>query len=178
MDSDGATTRWSQVRRVLKLLTGATLVGLPFHYLGVPAGMLLGSIFGAALVNQRWFNKVKPSAFPRSFRNAGLITVGVISGVLLTTESLISTATIALPIVIAYLCLAAVNLLFITLLMSRYGIDPGTAVLAVTPGGLGEITSMAIDKGANISVVVTIHTVRLFALVLLILPILVWVFTP
>lgn len=36
----------------LKLLGGATLVGLPLHLLGLPAGMLLGSIFGAALVNQ------------------------------------------------------------------------------------------------------------------------------
>src|SRR5690625_6979418 len=114
MQSVDATTRRSQIGGVLKLLWGAAVVGLPMHYLGVPAGMLLGSIFGAALVNQRWSARLKPSTFPRPLRNAGLMTVGLISGVLLTAESLFSTGSIALPIIVAYSSLTAVTLLFVT----------------------------------------------------------------
>ena len=161
----------------LKLLGGATLVGLPLHLLGLPAGMLLGSIFGAALVNQPWTSELQSSDFPRPLRHLGMIIIGLISGVLLTVDSLAGTAAVALPITLAYLGLGALSLLFISFLMARYGADPATAVLAVTPGGLGEITSIAIDKGAHLGLVITIHSVRLFTIVLLILPVLLWGFS-
>ena len=162
----------------LKLLLGAFLVGLPLHLAGVPAGMLLGSIIGAAVVNQQWFPVLTPSELPRPIRHVDMIAVGLISGVLLTTESLVTTASVALPIMLTYLGLVILNLGFVTILMKRYQVDPVTAVLALTPGGLGEITSMAMDKGAQVAVVLTIHSVRLFVIVLLILPVLVLVFAP
>lgn len=106
-----------------------------------------------------------------------MIIIGLISGVLLTVDSLAGTAAVALPITLAYLGLGALSLLFISFLMARYGADPAPAVLAVTPGGLGEITSIAIDKGAHLGLVITIHSVRLFTIVLLILPVLLWGFS-
>lgn len=178
MDSEGTPQRrprnpWG----LLRLFTGAAVIGTLFELLGVPAGMLLGATIGAALVNQRWAARMRPAEVPTFMRQAGLIAIGFVTGVLLTWQSLASTAVIAAPIVLAYLLLGMLNLVFVTLLMARYGVDPATAVFAVTPGGLGEVMSMAMDKGAQVTVVLTVHAVRLFTLVLVLLPLLLWVLT-
>lgn len=172
MTAGNHKARWGKVLAVARLLAGAAVVGSLFELMGIPAGMLLGSAVGAALVNQPWFSRIKPTTFPRPMRHIGLIVIGLVSGVLLTLESITSTAVVAPPVIAAYLCLAVVNLLVVTLLMARYDVDPATAVLAVTPGGLAEVTSVAIDKGAQMGVVMTVHAVRLFTLVLVLLPIL------
>lgn len=178
MNGESAPPLWKRTLNVLKILTAAALLGALFEYFGIPAGMLFGSAIGAALVNQSWFPWLKPAEFPPMLRRLGLLSAGIASGVLLTTGSLMSTATVALPIVGVYLALTAANLLLITFLMSRYGVDPATAVMAVTPGGLAEMLSMAADKNAEISIVLTVHSVRLFTLVLLILPIMLVVVSP
>lgn len=173
----GRESRWEQALGTLRLLVGAVVVGAAFELAGIPAGMLLGSAVGAALANQPWFQRLRPAAFPRPLRHVGMIFVGLVSGVLLTVESITSTAIVALPVVVAYLGLAALNLLLIALLMARYDVDPATAVLAVTPGGLAEVTAVAMDKGAQMGVVLTVHAVRMFTLVLVLLPILLVVLT-
>lgn len=171
-------SRWGRPLGVLRLLAGAGAVGALFELLGIPAGMLLGSALGAALVNQAWFPRMRPIVFPRTLRHTGLILVGLVSGVLLTVDSIVSTASVAVPVIVAYLGLAVVNLLLIALLMARYNVDPATAVFAVTPGGLVEVTALAIDKGAQMGVVLTVHAVRLFTLVFVLLPILLVVLGP
>ncbi len=132
---------------------------------------------GSALANQPVITRMSRVEFPAFLRRLALMTIGLVSGVLLTWESLRSTAGIALPVVGAYLLIVLVNLLFIALLMGRYRVDPVTAVLAVTPGGLAEVMGLALDRQAQISIILTVHTVRLFALVLVLLPILLWVFS-
>lgn len=141
-------SRLTQLLGIGRLLLGGVSVGSVLELLDVPASL------------------------PILARQIGLTTVGLAAGVLLTLDSLLNTAVIALPVVLAYLALTALNLVFITVLMSRYQVDPVTAVLAVTPGGLAEVTTIAIDKGAQVGVVLSVHAVRLFSLVLVILPIL------
>lgn len=177
MSAGGEESRWKRLLGTARLLAGAAMVGSLLEVLGVPAGMLLGSVVGAALVNQPWLLRVKPVGFPPVLRHGGLVAVGLAAGALLTVESLLDTAAIAIPVALAYLALAVLNLVLITLLMARYGIDPVTAVLAVTPGGLAEVTSVAIDTGAQLGVVLCVHSVRLFTLVLILLPIFLVVLT-
>ncbi|WP_202912103.1 AbrB family transcriptional regulator [Nesterenkonia muleiensis] len=178
MGSEGAPRRRPRhLWGLLRLFAGAAVVGTLFELLGVPAGMLLGATIGAALVNQRWTERMRPAEVPLPLRQSGLVTMGFVTGVLLTWESLTSTAIIALPVVAAYLLVGVLNLALVTLLMKRYGVDPATAAFAVIPGGLGEVMSMAMDKGAEVTVVLTVHAVRLFTLVLIVLPILLAVLT-
>lgn len=176
MESVPEQSRWRSALGLLRLLLGGLAIGLLFEWLGIPAGMMLGAAVGAALLNQPQISRMRRVEFPRLARQIALITIGLISGVLLTVGSLQSTASIALPIVGAYLLVWLIMLGFIALLMKKYQLDPATAVLSVIPGGLAEVMGMAMDKGAQISVVLTIHSVRLFAIVLILLPILLWVF--
>lgn len=172
MVSRSEQSRSASVWGIGRLLLGGASMGAVLELLGVPAGMLIGSVLGAALVNQPWTPRMRPARLPVFVRQIGLTTVGLAAGVLLTLDSLLNTAVIALPVVLAYLGLTGLNLIFITVLMSRYQVDPVTAVLAVTPGGLAEVTSIAMDKGAQVGVVLSVHAVRLFSLVLVVLPIL------
>ncbi|MEU3018310.1 MULTISPECIES: AbrB family transcriptional regulator [unclassified Nocardiopsis] len=162
---------WGRVLGVLRSLAGAVVVGSLLELMGVPAGMLLGSAVGAALANHEWSPRLRSTSFPRPLRYVGLLLVGLVSGVVLTMDSLASTASVAVPVIAAYLGLVLVNLLVISLLMARYDVDPATAVLAVTPGGLAEVTSLAIDKGAQMDVVMTVHAVRLLTIVFVFLPV-------
>lgn len=52
------------------------------------------------------------------------------------------------------------------LLMTLAGIDPLTAYLATSPGGLDSITVIAVGSGADLSFVLALQTLRLFAVVL------------
>lgn len=177
MGAPPAPPRWRAFFGVARLLLCAGLCGLAFEWLNVPAGMMLGAAVGSALANQPAITRMPRAEIPLWLRNLALMTIGVASGALLTWESLRTTAVVAVPVVGAYLVIVLMNLLFVALLMSKYRVDPITAVLAVTPGGLAEVMGMALDRGAQISIVLTVHTVRLFALVLVLLPILLWVFS-
>ncbi|WP_223881243.1 AbrB family transcriptional regulator [Nesterenkonia ebinurensis] len=178
MDSESSPRRRPRnLLGLLRLFTGAAAFGALFEVLGIPAGMLLGAVIGSALVNQRWTSRIRPAEVPLQLRQAGLVTMGFVTGVLLTVDSLISTAAIALPVVGVYLLIGVLNLGLVALLMSRYGVDPVTAAFAVIPGGLGEVMSMAMDRGAEVTIVLTVHAVRLFTLVLIVLPILLAVLT-
>lgn len=166
-----------RVLGVIRLLLGGLAGGSLLELLDVPAGMLLGSVVGAALVNQRWGGRLTPAVFPPFLRQLGFVAVGLAAGVLLTVESLVNTGSIAIPVTLAYLALGVLNLLFATILMARYGVDSVTAVLALTPGGLAEVSTIALEKDAQVGVVLSVHAVRLFTLVLVVLPILLVILT-
>lgn len=161
--------------RIARVLTGALLAGSLLEFLGVPAGMLLGGMIGAAVANHRWTPRTVPAVLPMSLRYAGLIGLGSVTGMMVTVESLRATAVIAGPVAGAYLVFIALNLLFVGFLVHKYDVDPVSAVLAVTPGGLSEVTVMAIEKDARIALVLSVHAVRVLVIVLVLLPIVVLV---
>lgn len=156
---------------VARLFLGALTVGTAFELLGIPAGMLLGAIIGAALSNQPWTTNWRPTRLPRPFRSVGLIILGIVTGLMLTWESLASTATIALPVAVSYFGLGVLNTLFAWFLMERYRVGPATAIFSVTPGGFGEVLSLAMERNAQIPIVLSVHAVRIMLLVLAIIPI-------
>ena len=45
------------------------------------------------------------------------------------------------------------------------GIDPLTAYLATTPGGLDSVSIIALGSGSNVPLILAIQTLRLFAVV-------------
>lgn len=156
--------------RIGRVFAGAVSLALILEILNVPAAILVGAIVGSALANQEW-GRFKKVELPKHTRTVGFIIVGCVSGVMLTVDTLAVLAIVVLPIVVAYLAVGGINIIFVTLLMRKYGVDPITAVLATTPGGVSEISGIALDKGANLSLVLTVHSVRFIVIVLGILPI-------
>jgi membrane AbrB-like protein len=68
----------------------------------------------------------------------------------------------ALPIVVvvAGLMVASVVLAFV---LHRSGVDPVTAFLAASPGGLSQMVAISTDLGANVVVVSIVHLIRIIA---------------
>ena len=164
---------WGDVGRLLRLLTGALAGALVFTVLRVPAATVVGSVVGTAVVN-RW----RPAEFRRTWpvtglRTVGLVLLGSVAGARLDARTLQTIAGLALPLLTGIALLLALELLLAALLISRYGIDPVTAVLACAPGGLSEISLTARAAGARMNIVLAVHMVRVLAVVLLLLPALV-----
>ncbi|EST38735.1 hypothetical protein N566_05830 [Streptomycetaceae bacterium MP113-05] len=169
--------RWlPDAGRVARLLAGALTGALVLGLLRVPAATVVGAVVGSALVN-RW----RPAAFDhvlpvRALRTVGMVLLGCVAGARLDAETLWTIAGLAVPLLTGVALLLLLEMLLAALLITRYGIDAVTAVLAFAPGGLSEITLTAREMGARMSLVLAVHVARVLAVVLLLLPILVaWV---
>jgi uncharacterized protein len=162
----------------LLLLAGGAVGAAVFTLLGLPAGTLIGAVVGSALANRVRVSSSGPLPLPAPVRVVGLALLGCAAGVRLDAHTLTALGHIALPLAGALAALVALNLLLAVVLVRRYDVDPLTAILACAPGGLSEIAVTGSQLGAQMGVLLAIHTVRVLAVVLLVLPLLVAVLGP
>jgi uncharacterized protein len=145
-------------------LAGASLLAL----LHVPAGGIVGAVAGSALASG-----VRGCAPPsRAVRVVGMVLLGCAAGARLEWSTLQSLLHLALPILLAVAVLLAVDVALAAVLTRRYGVDPVTALLACAPGGVGEMTMLALDMQARTEIVVAVHVVRVVTVVLVAMPLL------
>jgi membrane AbrB-like protein len=154
------------------LLAGAA-GALLLTWLRVPAGTLVGAVLGSAAVGG--LVKAEPHPLQRWVRTAGLVLIGCVSGARLDAESLEMMGLVALPVLAVVMVLLALNAALARWLVKRRQIDPTTAVLACAPGGLSELSVLAVKEGADVGTVTVIHLVRVLLVVLVVLPGLVFV---
>jgi membrane AbrB-like protein len=151
------------VLRVGALLGAAAVVGLIADRLGVPAGALLGALAGAFLVNVAW----PGPRLARAFRTGGKALSGTVIGLSFTPAILASAIGLAPVVVLGVGALILTGLGMSFVLHRRFGWDLPTALYSCTPGGLSELAATSEDVGANVQVVVAVHTVRVVAIVVL-----------
>lgn len=145
----------------------------------VPAGILIGAILGSALANHAIGRTSKPRSLPPPVRVAGLVLLGCAVATRLDGETLATMRDITLPLAAAIAWLLLLDIGLACVLVLRYHVDPKSAVLACAPGGVSAIAVTADEMGARMGVVLAIHTVRVFAVVLVALPLLVaWLGPP
>ncbi|MGH3356736.1 MAG: AbrB family transcriptional regulator [Nocardioidaceae bacterium] len=154
----------------LLLLAGGAAGALVLTVLQIPAGTLIGAVVGSALASRLPWAPVSSGGLPTPVRTVGLVLLGCAAGVNLDLETLQTLARIAVPLVASVLALLLLNLALAAVLVRRYGIDPLTAALACAPGGISEVSITASQMGAQMGVVLAVHTVRVLAVVLLVLP--------
>ena len=160
------------------LLSGAAVGAWVFTVLNVPAGTLIGSVVGSAVVNRSPWTPSGAQPLPVPIRVGGLALLGCAAGVRLDADTLTTLGRIAVPLVASILALVVLDLVLAVVLVRHYDVDPLTAVLACAPGGLSEIAVTGAQMGAQMGVLLAIHTVRVLACVLLVLPVLVAVLGP
>lgn len=131
--------------------------------LRIPAGALLGSIVGSTVAHALGL-PVTTSSFMAA---AAYIVIGMYVGLLFDRASLrhagmllprMAASTLALIAVCGWLGWALDRLTGDGLL---------TCLLATSPGGLDSVSLTALSGGANIALVVSLQTVRLFSIILL-----------
>ncbi|MEK0312598.1 AbrB family transcriptional regulator [Cohnella sp. 56] len=147
--------------RFLQTMAASILGGLAFIALGVPAGGMVGGVLCAA-----WFNARTGRGYvPKQFGFVLQAGVGALIGANMTRAHLASIHELVVPIVLQLAFLLCFTAL-LGWLMSRWTrLDPLTSLLAITPGGIQEISMIARELGCDPVPVIVMHTVRLVAVI-------------
>lgn len=148
------------------LLVAASVVGLLFARLGVPGGLIVGAMVGAAGCSL--LRGGAEVVLPGTLRTAALIVLGATIGASVTRDTVGELRGVLLPAVLAagLIILAGVAIAY---LLRALGIAPEGAVLATSPGALTSVVAAAAERGTGAAEVALFHTVRVI-LVLLSLP--------
>lgn len=152
------------VLRVLAISAGAAAGMWLLDKAGVPSSIMIGAMIGTLIVNIT-FGEV---SFPEK---TGLILqmfTGTYIGTTINRQQLFSLGGM-LPGVVLMIAAFLICTILLGILLYKYmDIDLGTALFACAPGGISDMALIAIDMGADIAVVVSLHTIRLITLVIVI----------
>src|SRR2546423_2489912 len=134
--------------------------GLLFLWLNLPGGLISGAMVavGIAALSGR------PVTMPPILTQTVLVLLGISLGSLVSRQLLQHMS--AYPLTIALLALATFCSTFgSSLYLQRFhGWDQTSAFLAGSPGALSQITMLAIEKGADVSAIAVVQTMRVIIL--------------
>lgn len=132
--------------------------------LGLPAGALLGPLLlGIGLEEAGVLHVAVPSAVSM----AAYALIGIYAGLLFDRTSLRQTWRLLPFILTSTLALMAACAGLGWILAALTGTDYLTAYLATTPGGIDSVAIIAVDSGADASLVLAVQMLRLFGVVLI-----------
>lgn len=138
--------------------------GTVFALIGMPLAWILGAMAGAAI----YTNLIGPTPSTRVARRTGQLILGTSAAAVLTPEVLAAMVEL-LPAMVG----AAVLAILVGVGAARpfaavARVDRTTAMLSALPAGLAEMASLAQDRGARSDVVTVTHTLRVFAVVIVV----------
>lgn len=148
---------------LIATLTVASAAGLLARQLHLPGGLLVGAMVGAAAVT---LISGTDGDIPPAMTAAVPLSVGVITGSLVTPDLLRGLHRIMLPAVVSALIMIGVGI-GITLTMKAMDVEPPGAALATSPGALSVLVSTAVEIQTGEVEVALFHTVRIVLVVLL-----------
>ena len=147
---------------VFATFAAAAIGWLVFAAIGFPAAALTGS---AAAVSVAALAGL-PISIPTWLRNICFVALGVNIGTGVSPEAIDGIATWPVTVAIMGASLLASLALCRLVLERGFGFQPLTAALASMPGHLSFILGVAVDRGANVSVVGLVQSIRVLFLTL------------
>jgi membrane AbrB-like protein len=145
---------------VLETLVIGTAGGMLFLWAELPGGLISGAMIavGVAAIAGR------PLTVPPLLTQAVLVLLGISLGSLMSRQLLQHVG--AYPLTIGLLALATFCSTFgSSLYLQRiHGWDRTSAFLAGSPGALSQITMLAIERGADVSAIAVVQTLRVILL--------------
>lgn len=151
---------------IYALIAGA-VVGLLLEWAGVPGGLIIGSMVGAAMVTVAGSGPAPE--LPKPLITITFLVLGTSIGVTVTREVLSQFPTVAAGAAISAVVFIVFGLVVAAALRSL-GLAPDGVVLATSPGALSVMSAAGAEIGVGAQVAV-FHTVRV-VLVMFSLPIL------
>jgi uncharacterized protein len=134
--------------------------GVSFVLAGLPGGLISGAMIAVGVASMMG----RPLRMPPLLAQAVLVLLGISLGSLMSRQLLQHVS--SYPLTIGLLAAAT----FCTTLGSSYylqrihGWDRTSAFLAASPGALSQITILAIEKGADVSAIAVVQTMRVIVL--------------
>jgi hypothetical protein len=152
-------------RRIL-LETAETLAfalagGLTFIFLGLPAGLVSGSVLvvaSAALLG-------RPMRLPLPLARVCYVIVGTLLGTVVTPETLRGVATWPASIVLLMLASLCMIVATMTYLRVVHRWDPLSALMGASPGSMAQVIALSSELGGDLRAVAIVQTVRVLLLV-------------
>jgi hypothetical protein len=145
---------------VLETLAIGSAGGALFLWANLPGGLISGAMVavGAAAIAGR------PLSLPPILTQAVLLLLGISLGSLVSRQLLQHMGTY--PLTVGLLALATFcSTLGSSLYLQRmHGWDRTSAFLAASPGALSQITMLAIERGADVSAIAVVQTMRVIIL--------------
>lgn len=150
----------AKILNVLETLAIGTAGGALFLLANLPGGLISGAMIAVGIAGIAG----RPLAMPPILTQAVLVLLGISLGSLVSQQMLHNIG--AYPLTIALLALATFCSTFgSSLYLQRmHGWDRTSAFLAGSPGALSQITMLAIEKGADVSAIAVVQTMRVIIL--------------
>ena len=138
--------------------------GLLFHVLGVPGGPMTGSILAVIIV--KCLIALPPASIPRPVQVTVYICLGIIVGNMFKPEMLLVVGNTWPVLIFSTLIILAAGIVSAIMVVHLGKLDPPSAYLATTPGGLNVVLGLAADMGPNAPIVMAYQMVRLYTIIL------------
>src|SRR6202049_2260839 len=144
----------------LETLAFGTIGGVLFVVAGLPGGLISGAMMAVGIAAMMG----RPLTMPPILTQTVLVLLGISLGSLMSRQLLQHIS--AYPLTIALLALATFCTTFGSsfYLQRLHGWDRTSAFLAASPGALSQITVLAIEKGADVSAIAVVQTMRVILL--------------
>ena len=147
------------------------LGGLLFAGLALPAPWISGSMVAVALVSARWpMRDLHPG-----LRDLAMLLGGATMGAAVTPETLRLFGTVPVSFVGLFASVGVTMLVCSLWLRLALGWRGGDAVLASAPGALSAVLALAAERGADVTRIAVVQTLRLFVLVAVLPGLVAWV---
>ena len=136
------------------------------YVMGLPVGVLVGSMLAVGLVNI--FGAVEVPRFPSEARFVLQLGLGLMLGSKLTIDTLYAARELWRPALLCALIAITTGVLSGLLISQVLGVEPVTAFFGTAPGGLTDMTLIALDMGAKANLVVVMHLIRLISVIVIV----------
>src|SRR4051794_12414838 len=145
---------------VLETLVTGSAGGALFLWANLPGGLISGAMIavGTAAIAGR------PLSLPPILAQAILLLLGISLGSLVSRQLLQHMGTYPLTIGLLALATFCSTLGSSIYLQRMHGWDRTSAFLAASPGALSQITMLAIERGADVSAIAVVQTMRVIIL--------------
>jgi len=147
-------------RLLITLLVGS-VGGLIGYKLRLPAGALIGSMLAVGIFNLLGFQSYMPS----QVRVGVQIVLGCLLGLSLNWNTITQLRTVIVPAAIIIVSLLVCGLITGFIIHKFCNLDMHTAFLSSSPGGMTEMSLLAVTLGADGPKVSVLHLVRMITVV-------------
>jgi uncharacterized protein len=146
--------------QVAETLAIAGAGGITFSLIGVPAGLVSGSVLAVACAALAG----RPTRVPLWLARVCFVLIGMLLGAVVTPETLAGITT--WPLSVALLTVSTVCTMIATTCYLRFvhGWDPLSALLGASPGAMAQVVALAAEFGADMRGVAIVQTMRVLVI--------------
>ena len=145
----------------------AVIIGLIGGTLGlllsIPSGALIGAFILVTAFNIFCFRLYIPLKIRRGIQ----VLLGSVIGSGMTLQDVLGLKNIVIPATMVAIFLLIIGFLMGISLNKIWHIDLNTAIIATAPGGLTEMSLIAPEFGADLSIVMSLHFVRMISIIII-----------